>query len=112
MMNGDAYGKALRISDWLPCRRPPTITAPASRTLNATSQSGTPYTIPPEVAQTCPGAPPCTVAVYINNVKYSIGSNVTLATGATDVVYTITNAAGQSANSTCTVTVLPPLYVQ
>jgi hypothetical protein len=92
-------------------RRPPTIAAPTNATVNATSSAGAPYTISAPASQTC-DAGPCIVAAYIHSVKYAVGTSVTLSVNTTTLVYIITDSTGQSANSTCTVTVLPPLYVR
>ena len=91
--------------------RPPTITAPAPQTYNATSAAGATVQLLPEANKTC-GVPTCTVYVLVNGTKYNVSDTVNVPVGNTTVTYVIVDALGVTANSTTTVTVLPPLYVQ
>ena len=86
---------------------PPSITAPASGTVNTTSPAGATVNLPAPSSTTC-GSPPCTVAVVINGVKYNVGDPVLLPPGNTPLVYTITDSAGRTSTDTTSVDVIAP----
>jgi hypothetical protein len=84
---------------------PPSITAPAQASLNASDPTGVAYVIQSAAAQTC-SAPPCTVSVLVGGTLYSVGNTVLLSGGSnTSLTYLITDSKGAVAQDVTSVAV-------
>ena len=83
---------------------PPTITAPASTSVNAYNLTEVPVTISAPASSYC-GVPACTVSVLYNGTYYPVGSSVNLPVGNNTLTYYITDANGLTASDNTTVEV-------
>ena len=87
---------------------PPSITAPADQTLNATSPAGvSSYTIPQPANTTCP-QPVCQVSVLYNGTLYKPGDTIPLPVGNNTLTYTIVDSKGNTAQDVANVVVVGP----
>ena len=106
----DAAGKTAADTVIAHVNGPPSVTAPAPVTLNATSPAGASYSVQPPADQYC-GHPQCTTQVLVNGVPTPYPNTVDLPIGTNNITYVITDALGQTSTAMTPVTVPSYLYV-
>ena len=104
----DSTGKTATSPTTVTIAGPPSITAPADQTLNATSPAGvSSYTIPQPANTTCP-QPTCQVSVLYNGTLYKPGDVIPLTVGTSTLTYTIVDSKGNTATDQANVDVVGP----